>query len=189
MTRCPELLQEALQVALDLSLQNVPSLAGEVFLAVDCSVSMDSPVTGERKGATTKMTCREAAGLIAAAIWKKSQTCGVIPFANDAYKIRLNKRDSVASLAHGISHACSGGTNLSAPLEVIEHYKPGVDLFIFLSDNESWVDASGSNRYRGTGVMQIWNRLSATLGPKTPRWFALTCSPTARPRRLTETIS
>jgi 60 kDa SS-A/Ro ribonucleoprotein len=49
-----------------------------------------------------------------------------------------------------------GGTNCSAPLEMLVAEKCAVDVVIFVSDNQSWIDASSSN---GTMLMQLWEKL------------------------------
>jgi 60 kDa SS-A/Ro ribonucleoprotein len=58
----------ALQDALEHSLANVPAIEGGVFILPDVSGSMSSPVTGFRKGATTKVRCIDVAALFAAAL-------------------------------------------------------------------------------------------------------------------------
>jgi len=46
-----------------------------------------------------------------------------------------------------------GGTNCSAPLELLNRRKAKGDFVIFVSDYESWVDAGGG---RGTATMREW---------------------------------
>ena len=41
-----------------------------------------------------------------------------------------------------------GGTNCSAPLAQLNAERAKVDLVVFVSDNESWVDATPVGRYR-----------------------------------------
>lgn len=47
-----------------------------------------------------------------------------------------------------------GGTNCSAPLAELNARKAAGDLVIFVSDNQSWVDAGGG---RGTATLREWN--------------------------------
>ena len=47
----------------------------------------------------------------------------------------------------------SGGTNCSAPLRELNKRKAAGDLLVYVSDNESWVDARGG---RGTETMREW---------------------------------
>jgi 60 kDa SS-A/Ro ribonucleoprotein len=46
-----------------------------------------------------------------------------------------------------------GGTNCSAPLALLNKRQAKGDLVIFISDNESWVDAK---KGRGTATMREW---------------------------------
>jgi 60 kDa SS-A/Ro ribonucleoprotein len=48
-----------------------------------------------------------------------------------------------------------GGTNCSAPLTKLNARKAAGDLVIFVSDNQSWVDAGGG---RGTAMLREWNK-------------------------------
>ena len=50
-----------------------------------------------------------------------------------------------------------GGTNCSAPLRKLANEKAKVDLVVFISDNESWVDARGNGQ--PTAVMTEWARI------------------------------
>jgi 60 kDa SS-A/Ro ribonucleoprotein len=47
-TRVPGVVKEALQDAMEIALENVPSIAGKVYVLPDLSGSMQSPVTGSR---------------------------------------------------------------------------------------------------------------------------------------------
>jgi 60 kDa SS-A/Ro ribonucleoprotein len=51
-----------------------------------------------------------------------------------------------------------GGTNCSAPLERLARRKAKVDLVVFVSDNESWVDAAKGG-YAGTATMRAWSKV------------------------------
>ena len=48
-----------------------------------------------------------------------------------------------------------GGTNCSAPLQWLNSRKAQGDLVIYVSDDQSWVDARSSRS--GTAMMQEWN--------------------------------
>lgn len=53
----PSKVREALAAAVEISVRNVPKVAGSVAIAVDVSGSMASPVTGYRAGASSSMRC------------------------------------------------------------------------------------------------------------------------------------
>ena len=152
----PEQVREALQDAMELALVNVPAIAGRIVIAPDVSGSMASPVTGHRKGATSAVRCIDVAALVAAALLRANREARVLPFENDVVDVALNPRDSVMSNAAKLASIGGGGTNCSAPLARLNQEAAKVDLFVFVSDNQSWMDASGRQQ---TGVMEQWAAL------------------------------
>src|SRR5690606_31204064 len=53
----PRKVREALQDAMEVATRNVPAIEGKVWVLPDVSGSMQSPATGYRKGATSKVRC------------------------------------------------------------------------------------------------------------------------------------
>jgi 60 kDa SS-A/Ro ribonucleoprotein len=145
---------DALQDAMETAIANVPTIEGRVYVCPDVSGSMSSPVTGYRKGATTAMRCIDIAALVAAAVLRKNPRAEVLPFEHNVVRVDLNSRDSVMTNAARLASVGGGGTNCSAPLELLNRRKAKGDLVIFVSDYESWVDAGGG---RGTATMREWN--------------------------------
>jgi len=116
---------------------------------------MTMPVTGYRTGASSKVSCVDVAGLIAAAVLRKNPCAEVLPFDTSVRKVQLNPRDSIVTNAQKLAMH-GGGTSCSAPLAELNRVKARPDLVILVSDNESWAD----RRYhRGTGVMNEWTKL------------------------------
>jgi 60 kDa SS-A/Ro ribonucleoprotein len=152
----PLQVREALQDAMEVALQNVPEIAGRVIVCPDVSGSMQSPVTGHRKGATTSVRCIDVAALVAAAMLRVNRGARVLPFEQAVVDLRLNGRDSVMTNATKLASIGGGGTNCSAPLELLNKESAKADLVVFISDNESWVDAKG---WRNTGLMAEWTKL------------------------------
>jgi 60 kDa SS-A/Ro ribonucleoprotein len=150
----PRAVCEALQDAMELAIANVPAIDGQVYVCPDVSGSMSSPVTGQRKGSTTKVRCIDVAALVAAAVLRKNPRAEVLPFEERVVKVNLNPRDSVMTNAQKLAAVGGGGTNCSAPLTKLNYRKAVGDLVILVSDNQSWVDAGGG---RGTGLMREWN--------------------------------
>ena len=158
----PQVVREALQDALEMSLANVPALQGSVIVCPDVSGSMHSPVTGYRQGATTAVRCIDVAALLAAAVLRKQPAARVMPFEMQVVDIQLNPRDSVMSNAEKLASIGGGGTSCSAPLEKLADARAKVDTLIMVSDNESWMDA----RRRGaTETMRQWERIKQ-INPK-----------------------
>jgi 60 kDa SS-A/Ro ribonucleoprotein len=154
----PHAVCEALQDAMELAIGNVPVVPGKVYVCPDVSGSMRSPVTGRRKGATTAVLCVDVAALAAAAIVRRNPSAEVIPFEQDVVKVSLNPRDSVVTNAEKLAAVGGGGTNCSAPLAWLNRRSAKGDLVVFVSDNESWVDAGAG---RGTATMAEWSRFKS----------------------------
>jgi 60 kDa SS-A/Ro ribonucleoprotein len=154
----PAEVREALQDAMEVAISNVPALEGKVYVCADVSGSMQSPVTGHRRGSTTAVRCVDVAALVAAAVLRKNHSAEVLPFEHDVLSLSLNARDSVMTNAAKLAAVGGGGTNCSAPLARLNAKKAKGDLVIFVSDNESWVDARGG---RGTATMREWSLFRA----------------------------
>lgn len=149
-------LREALQDAMELATQNVPAFGGNVVVCPDVSGSMCSPVTGYRRGSSSTVQCIDVAGLVSSTVLRQNPHARVLPFENHVCQIKLNPRDSVMTNSRQLAELGGGGTNCSAPLEVLNNEKAKVDLVIFVSDNESWIDASP---HKGTKLLAEWESL------------------------------
>lgn len=155
----PHQVREALQDAMETAIVNVPEIEGRIVVCPDVSGSMSSPVTGHRKGATSKVRCIDVAALVAAAFMRVNRETRVIPFEQDVVNLRLNPRDSVMSNAEKLARIGGGGTNCSAPILKLVREKAKAELVVIVSDNESWVDARANGR--GTGLMAAWEKYKA----------------------------
>lgn len=152
----PRPLEDALQDALEASLRNVPELPGNVVVCPDVSGSMQSPATGFRTGATSAVRCIDVAALVAAALLRRNPQARVLPFETDVVDLKLNARDTVMTNAVKLAAVGGGGTCCSAPLARLNREKAKVDLVVFVSDNESWVD---NRRHGATQLMHEWAAL------------------------------
>jgi len=153
----PGVVKEALQDAMEIALENVPSIAGKVYVLPDVSGSMHSAVTGNRGSATSAVRCLDVAALVAAAILRKNQDAEVLPFNSGLVHVDLNPRDTVMTNAAKLAALPRGGTNCSAPLGHLNKRGATGELVIYVSDNQSWVDAANA-KMRGTATMVEWNR-------------------------------
>ncbi|MCW1401609.1 RNA-binding protein [Novosphingobium sp. MW5] len=154
----PLTVQAALESALEASLAGVPQLEGQVVVCPDVSGSMSSPATGYRKGASSKVRCIDIAALVSAAVLRKNRNARVIPFEVDVVKLKLDANARVAANAAKLAGVGGGGTNVSAPLALLNKERARVDTVVIVSDNESWVDPS---RRGATATMNEWNKLKA----------------------------
>ena len=149
----PPELADALQDALEIALANVPEIAGRVVVCPDVSGSMSSAITGQRGSASSAVRCIDIAALVAAALLRKNPQTLVLPFENEVVKVDLNSRDSVMSNAQKLAAVGGGGTNCGAPLRQLNRNKAQADLVVFVSDNQSWLDA---NPRGATAMMHEW---------------------------------
>jgi len=160
----PAVVKNALQEAMEYATHNVPKLDGKVYICPDVSGSMQSPVTGGRGSATTKVRCIDVAALVASTILRKNPEAEVIPFEGtvvDIKRLNLNPFDSIMTNSAKLISVAGGSTNCSAPLALLNTCKAKGDLVIYISDYESWVDSGHvSNSWyggsRGTATMDQW---------------------------------
>ena len=155
-TDVPAIVRDALQDAMEFAVANVPAIAGNIVICPDVSGSMSSPVTGYRAGASSKVRCIDVAALVAASLLRTNRQARVLPFECDLVDVDLNPRDTVMTNAAKLAAVGGGGTNCSAPLRKLNKERADVDLVVFVSDNESWVDARADGR---TGLMAEWTKL------------------------------
>jgi 60 kDa SS-A/Ro ribonucleoprotein len=152
----PLAVQAALETALEASLASVPVVPGNVVVCPDVSGSMQSPVTGYRKGASTTVRCVDVAALVASAMLRTNGHARVLPFAVDVVDCTLDPHARLAVNAARLAAVGGGGTTVSAPLAWLNREGAKVDLVVIVSDNESWVDAT---RHGATETMREWDRL------------------------------
>jgi 60 kDa SS-A/Ro ribonucleoprotein len=152
----PLAVQAALETALEASLAKVPALEGNVVVCPDVSGSMSWAATGYRKGATSKVRCIDVAALVAAAMVRTNGRTRVLPFEYGVVDVRLDPKARVAVNAAKLAAIGGGGTNVSAPLALLNRERARVDTVVIVSDNESWVDPA---RHGTTATMNEWTKL------------------------------
>ena len=158
----PQALQNALYTALDYSLENIPALG-------DLSLAIAPDVSGSMGGfsVSNSTSAADIAGIFTAALWKRNPTATILPFGTHVHSITSNPRDSVMSIAHNISQIDGGGTDLSAPIDVLYAKKQPVDVFIGLTDSEDW-SASYTGSY-GRSIrtfLATWRRYKKQVAPQ-----------------------
>lgn len=167
----PLKIQDALRDAMEVATDNVPTImlrdeatseggiaipaaAAQLFIFPDVSGSMGQPVTGHRKGATTKMSCTEVGALIAMSLLRKNPSAKVLPFDTRVHNASFNARDGIMQSAMSLARFGGGGTNCSLPLALLNQQQAKGDLVIYISDNQSWMDSSNSSR-GGSGLFLL----------------------------------
>jgi len=154
----PTKITNALQDAVQISLSNIPTFNGNVYVMLDVSGSMVSSITGNRGSVKSKVRCIDAAALIASAILRKNPEAVVIPFDTKVHDSYLNPYDSVMTNAIKLLKFGGGGTDCHLPLETLNNKKLKADLIIYLSDNESWMDPKHHGK---TAMKNEWDILKA----------------------------
>lgn len=157
----PRKVKNAMEEALDISVENVPEFDGEVWAFPDLSGSMNAAVTGWRGSATSRVTCFDVACLLSAVVKKRSPNGHVLPFADSVFPNgdKVSERDSVLTMAEHIRNSGGGGTALSAPLKYLLTNKIKGRVLIWLSDMQSWADRQPDYYYnRGTNTMELWQK-------------------------------
>lgn len=176
----PTKIANALQDAAEKAIDNVPVFTGKVYIMVDCSGSMHSPVTGQRGTATSKVTCLDVAALFAATLMRKNQDAELIAFNDRVVPCRVNGRDSIMTNASIMAKLPQGGTSCSAPVKMLNDKKAKGDLIIMISDNESWADMNGGSSYwrsGGTSAASEWAEFKKRN--PTAKFVALDLTPNA----------
>lgn len=154
----PKSIGDALQDALEISIENVPVIEGKIYVCPDVSGSMQSPVTGFRKGSTSKVRCIDVASLMAAAVLRRNPDAEVIPFSDDVISVRLNPRESVMTNAEKLASLPSGGTCCSAPLRMLNRNNASGSMVIMISDNQSWIETVIEKKKRITATLSEWQQ-------------------------------
>lgn len=111
----------AINVALEVSIQNVPKFDGETLVVMDVSGSMMGRAS-------------EIASLFGAVL-AKANNCDVMTFATNANYKSYNPLDSVMSIRESFKYS-GGGTNVRS---VFQKANKPYDNIILLSDFQSWI--------------------------------------------------
>ncbi|MES2764276.1 MAG: TROVE domain-containing protein [Bacteroidota bacterium] len=112
---------QALNTAVDISLNNVPKFDGETLVVLD--------VSGSMAGKPAEI------GSLFSAILVKSNNADFMTFSDDAAYKNVNIGDSTITIARSIKFAM-GGTNFHA---IFQKAKRKYDRIIILSDMQGWI--------------------------------------------------
>ena len=131
---------DALENAVDASIDNIPKLPGTTVIAVDVSGSMSSPVSSK-----SDIRCVEIGmmlGLIANRICENSL---FYTFDTRIQKYALSRRAGILETCVR-NAACGGGTNMDLPFEAMMQDHVKADRIIIISDNMCNCGSSYYNR-------------------------------------------
>ncbi len=135
-------IKNALQKALEISVDNIPEISGHICIAPDISGSMTANVINKEDKSIIR--CIDLVGLFTGIIMKKCRSrATVLPF-EDTINLdlarRIGYRETIFDIATEF-HA-GGGTSLSAPVQYLRHTNQKVDRIIAFTDEEEWVGSS-----------------------------------------------
>ena len=158
----PSEIKNALQEAMEVAVENVPSLNGKsVKIAVDTSGSMGSNVTGNRGSATSKARCIDVASLIASTLLRKNKGSKLYPFDTSVHSAKsINAFDSIMTNAEKLRSFGGGGTDCGCAMRaILDDMRNGdeVDVIVMVSDNESWMNNRGRNN--STSMATYWEQI------------------------------
>lgn len=155
---------EALKVALDHSVSNMPFTNQRVLSVLDVSGSMSSAQAGVGaygarggRGASEPITCADIGSVFAAATYKAAIAGGgvgdIITFDTEARwasDLEASPSQGVYDIAKRI-HRSGGGTSLWTPIHAALTSGKAYDVMVFITDSESWAgEMSGSGHYGWT---------------------------------------
>lgn len=159
----PTGLRNALGSCMDQAFLNAPLLDEQTLVLVDCSGSMGNPVTGYKKGNSSKLTCNAAASYFAASLLKRNpELVTVIPFDTQAYEISIDPANPIETIIQKLTRY-GGGTNVACGLNWAndKYHQQNTSPWkriIIISDNESWFEGSTLATYYQTLTSEAWKR-------------------------------
>lgn len=166
-TNIPKAILSALHEAMEVATDNVPVMpeakSGNppLYVLMDVSKSMTFPVTGNRydygNRANTSMKCVDVGALIACSLLRKNKGSEIVLFNTKPIDFAINPNNPILENANRISEIATGGTACSAALKSLNQTDKHSDLIVLVSDNQSWVESLGINRYGGKekGVTEL----------------------------------
>lgn len=148
-------LMEALETAINISAENIPTLNGKTFVGIDLSGSMNARTSGR-----SQMSLKEIASVFGATIHRNAEKTVVCAYGTTTKILNLSKKDSVLRNAQRISSTDVGGS--TEAYKAIEHLiqeKNKVDRIILLTDEESYDSTSWGETERSVkGEVDIYRR-------------------------------
>ncbi len=137
-------IKNALLLALEISVVNIPEIRESVCIAPDISGSMSSNVIENEDKSTLK--CIDLVGLFTGIIKQKAKNSvnmSILPF-NNSVDLELSKRimskETIFEVAKEFES--NGGTSLSAPVDFLLRNNVKVERIIAFTDTEEWVGSS-----------------------------------------------
>ena len=165
----PRAISNALQEAMDISVENIPEVNTTVHIGVDSSGSMRCAAVDSFSHKGQPVSCVEVAGIIASSLFRANDSAHVYTFDTSCVEVKLNPRDSIISNTRILAKN-GGGTDCSSFLRKLNETQAKGDLVVMVSDNESWASFSGGMyRYYTGGSPTQFNDSWALYKKRNPK--------------------
>jgi 60 kDa SS-A/Ro ribonucleoprotein len=132
----------ALEKAFYASFDYMEPTGKKFFVACDSSGSMWYPNFTEGHTKLFKMYgiyAAEAAACIAMAIARSEKNAALKTFSGELKDWEVTSTDNLSAVVKKLQAAGAGGTDVSAPMRYAYDHGLDVDLFVVLTDNETWM--------------------------------------------------
>lgn len=126
-------LVNALEVALDHSIENLPDLPGETAVFIDVSSSMQQKVSGK-----SEAMANEAAATLGVLIAKKCKGTRLVLFGYRAEELLFKAKDGTLTTVKDIMRRQQGSTNAHLAFRLLRDNGYKVDRIIMLSDMQCY---------------------------------------------------
>ena len=147
----------SLENALQISIQNIPKLAGTTLIAVDVSGSMGSCISRR-----SNVRCAEISQLLGMIANKICDKAYYYMFNTKLYEASFPQEKHILEK---VSNACcAGGTDISLPFIKLIKDKIKVDRIIVISDNEC---NSGYSYYTSKSIQELADEYRKKINPNT----------------------
>lgn len=125
---------DALEIAMDHSVENVPTLEGKTLVMIDLSGSMDQHLSGK-----SEVTLKQTASVLGAIVSKVCNDCDIVAFGGTWKLLPIGKRDGVLSITERILETNVGcATEAAATLKDVTSKGTSYDRIILLSDMQCY---------------------------------------------------
>lgn len=123
---------DALDSAFYLSFDAIEPTGKRIMVAVDCSGSMDSLISGQH------LSARDVAAAISLAITKTEKNSLVTGFSTELQELAISSKMRLDDVINKMRRFNWGGTDCAQPMLYAMRKNLKVDAFIIITDNESW---------------------------------------------------
>lgn len=144
--------RDAISIAMDHAVDNVPELPGKTLIAIDVSGSMGGGWINYNASTSIKK-----ASIFGASLAKANRLADIVLFDDEISTLPVSSRIPVIDIAKQIEdNARGGGTNTSLVFRLALDNKKVYDRIIIISDDQSWQDSTWG--WGNGGTQQSYNR-------------------------------